>query len=221
MKIKITIIALILCSFATNQNLKAQIVMHESGQISLQEYTDDWEKGIQIFPEGEVYFNTEQTHAWHWVTIASPKHPKGKCWIVTYPDGETDPDKQKKAHSFFVTGDGCVFQRCSFVISDAEFQEGVLPILDPGTILDGITGTYYTHIDWYSRSREGNKRVGVSAEEVEKVLPEAVARDENDQMYVDYNALTVVLIEAYKEQNAEIERLRKTLEEHGLLEPEK
>lgn len=37
-------------------------------------------------------------------------------------------------------------------------------------------------------------------------------------MYVDYEALTVVLIEAYKEQKAEIEMLRKTLEEHGLLE---
>ena len=59
------------------------------------------------------------------------------------------------------------------------------------------------------------------AQEVEKVLPEAVSRDERDLMYVDYEALTVVLIEAYKEQKAEIELLRKTLEEHGLLKPEK
>lgn len=56
---------------------------------------------------------------------------------------------------------------------------------------------------------------------MKKVLPEAVAIDDAGVTYVNYEALTVVLIEAYKEQKAEIELLRKTLEEHGLLEPEK
>ena len=87
-------------------------------------------------------------------------------------------------------------------------------------MLDAITGTYYIPIDEDNDgSKDKNIRVGVMAQEVEKVLPEAVSRDEKDLMYVDYEALTVVLIEAYKEQKAEIELLRKTLEEHGLLEP--
>lgn len=45
--------------------------------------------------------------------------------------------------------------------------------------------------------------------------------DENGLMYVDYETLTVFLIEAVKEQRLEIELLRKTLEENGLLEPQK
>lgn len=68
---------------------------------------------------------------------------------------------------------------------------------------------------------EKNKRLGVVAQDLERVLPEAVTADENGLLYVDYDALTVFLIEAVKEQRREMELMRKTLEEHGLLEPEK
>ena len=154
------------------------------------------------------------------VTVASPKHAKGKCWIVTYPDGETDPAEQKKDHRFFVTGEGYVHQRGSLRLADVSFQTGNEAIRNPGYILDAITGIYYTPVDeTEDGSRKENVRVGVIAQEVEKVLPEAVSRDDQDLMYVDYEALTVVLIEAYKEQKSEIELLRKTLEEHGLLKP--
>ena len=200
-------------------NIQAQIKVHESGQISLQDYTGNWNNGIQIFPSGTIHFNTNKTDAWHWVTVASPKHAKGKCWIVTYPDGETDPTEQKKDHRFFVTGDGYVHQRGSLRLADVSFQTGNEAIRNPGYILDAITGTYYIPIDeTEDDSKKENVKLGVIAQEVEKVLPEAVYRDDQDLMYVDYEALTVVLIEAYKEQKAEIEMLRKTLEEHGLLE---
>jgi hypothetical protein len=106
-------------------------------------------------------------------------------------------------------------------MADTRLQDGREEITNSGAILDNITGVYYIPVDESeSNERKGNRRVGVFAEEIEKVLPEAVSRDDRDLMYVDYEALTVVLIEAYKEQKAEIELLRKTLEEHGLLKPE-
>ena len=63
MKTKIITFVMIiaLCPFA--KNIQAQIVMHESGQISLQESTDDWEKGIQVFQRGVVFFNTRHARA--------------------------------------------------------------------------------------------------------------------------------------------------------------
>lgn len=214
-KLVIVIFVMTLCI-----NIQAQIKVHESGQISLQDYTENWNNGVQIFPSGTVHFNTTSTNAWSWVTVASPKHAKGKCWIVTYPDGETDPAEQKKDHRFFVTGEGYVHQRGSLRLADVSFQTGNEAIRNPGYILDAITGIYYTPVDeTEDGSRKENVRVGVIAQEVEKVLPEAVSRDDQDLMYVDYEALTVVLIEAYKEQKSEIELLRKTLEEHGLLKP--
>lgn len=201
---------------------QAQIKVHESGQITFQHHNGNWNHGVQIFPSGCTHFNTNQTGEWHWVTVASPKNAKGKCWIVTYPNGETDPAEQKKDHTFFVTGEGHVHKRRSLIIADANLQSGHEIIRNPGAILDSITGTYYILTDEDNgNSKEKNVRIGVIAQEVEKVLPEAVSRDDQDLMYVDYEALTVVLIEAYKEQKAEIELLRKTLEEHGLLKPEK
>lgn len=215
MKTKIlTVIALILCTFVIKQNTKAQIVMHESGQISLQENTDDWTKGIQVFQRGVVFFNTRQTHDFHWVTAATPGNLTGKCWIVTSPTS-------KYTHNFYVEGDGDVFRTGGCyqrIINPPGLDEMVT---GSGDILNGINGVYYNPTNENSDRRKEDRRIGVYAEEVEKVLPEAVTRDENDLLYVDYNALTVVLIEAYKEQKAEIELLRKTLEEHGLLKPEK
>lgn len=59
--------------------------------------------------------------------------------------------------------------------------------------------------------------MGVTAQEVEKVLPELVSADENGLRYVDYESLTVFLIEAVKEQRKEILFLREVLEENGIL----
>lgn len=215
-------IFLMLCVFASDQESQAQIKVHDNGHISLQSYTADWQQGVQIFPSGVTHFNTNKTTPWHWVTIASPKHPDGKCWIVTYPDGETNPEDQKEDQRFYVTGRGFSYQRRSLILQDANLQTEHERLSNPGAILDGITGNYYIPVDETDGdAKESSRRVGVMAHEVEKYLPEAVSRDDNDLMYVDYEALTVVLIEAYKEQKAEIELLRKTLEEHGLLKPEK
>ncbi|MCR4848707.1 MAG: hypothetical protein K5920_07675 [Bacteroidales bacterium] len=52
-----------------------------------------------------------------------------------------------------------------------------------------------------------------------KILPEAIAADENGMLYVDYDTFTVLLIQAFKEQKEEIQILRKTLEDNGLLKP--
>lgn len=219
---KLAVVIIAILTFALQQNLQAQVRVHESGQISLQNYDGDWYQGIQVYPSGTTHFNTTYTHGWHWVTIASPKHPKGKCWIVNYPDMDDSPEEQKDDHRFFVTGEGYVHKRGSLRLADINLQTSIESISTAGAILDGITGTYYIPIDESNDdSKIENRKVGVSAQEVEKVLPEAVSRDDRDLMYVDYEALTTVLIEAYKEQKSEIELLRKTLEENGLLKPEK
>ena len=57
-KLVIVIFVMTLCI-----NIQAQIKVHESGQISLQDYTENWNNGVQIFPSGTVHFNTTSTNA--------------------------------------------------------------------------------------------------------------------------------------------------------------
>lgn len=89
-----------------------------------------------------------------------------------------------------------------------------------GAILDQITGCWYIPLDDDNSTREkkgSDLCIGVQAQDVERVLPVAVTADENGILYVDYDALTIILIETVKEQRREIETLRKVLENNGLL----
>ena len=73
-------------------------------------------------------------------------------------------------------------------------------------IVNGLCGRRYI--------KDDKKAVGVIAQEVEKVLPEVVhsGESESDMKSVSYGNITAVLIEAIKEQQKEINVLRKELD---------
>ena len=61
------------------------------------------------------------------------------------------------------------------------------------------------------------RRAGVIAQEGEKVLPEVVSEDTNDNetlKSVDYNGLVALLIEAVKELKTEVVSLREELDQY-------
>jgi hypothetical protein len=194
---------------------QAQFKIHSDGHVSIGTLSGAWDKGTQLYPSGRVHFNTQDSIDWDWVTVATPRALKGKCWIVTAPN-------DKYIHRFFVTGDGLVYHEGHYKKADASLQSDSDDITNASAILDNITGTWYIPIDEEGKGTkaEETRRAGVTAQEVERVLPEAVTADDKGLLYVDYDVLTVFLIEAFKEQRREIELLRKTLEENGLLEPE-
>lgn len=57
-----------------------------------------------------------------------------------------------------------------------------------------------------------NRQLGFSAQEVEKLFPEIVMTDANGYKSVDYGRLTPVLVEAIKEQQQQIDELKKLVE---------
>ncbi len=67
----------------------------------------------------------------------------------------------------------------------------------------------------YQRKGDGKPDIGLIAEEVGKVVPEVVAYEENgtDAKSVDYARLTALLIEAVKEQQAQIQQLQRQVEQ--------
>ena len=55
---------------------------------------------------------------------------------------------------------------------------------------------------------KGKKKIGVLAQEIQKLFPELVGADDENRLTVNYQGLVPVLINALKEQQNEIVRLK-------------
>ena len=92
--------------------------------------------------------------------------------------------------------------------SDEKLKDNIEPIQNPIQKLKAIQGVTYNRNDI-----EGNPRhTGVVAQQVERVLPEVVMTNDDGIKTVAYGNMVGLLIEAIKEQQDEIERLRAILE---------
>tara|TARA_Y100000589_G_scaffold142561_1_gene136044 strand:- start:189 stop:1466 length:1278 start_codon:yes stop_codon:yes gene_type:complete len=92
--------------------------------------------------------------------------------------------------------------------SDEKLKDNIEPIENPIQKLKAIQGVTYNRNDI-----EGNPRhTGVVAQQVERVLPEVVMTNDDGIKTVAYGNMVGLLIEAIKEQQDEIERLRAILE---------
>ncbi|MBP5643654.1 MAG: tail fiber domain-containing protein [Bacteroidales bacterium] len=185
----------------------AQIKIHDDNHISIGSLTKNY--GVQVKPSGCTCFESRLNIDWTWITIAYTANSTAKCWIVS-DYGTQNP------HKFYVTGGGNVFMNGSVRQSDASLQSETQPISGASDIIDQINGVWYFPIVG-EKSQTETRKIGVIAQEVEKILPEAVATDENELKYVDFEALTVLLIETVKEQRQEIQELRRVLEENDLI----
>ena len=88
-------------------------------------------------------------------------------------------------------------------LSDVSLKENIRIVEDPLTILKDIEGVKF---DW---KETGKSTLGVIAQNVETVLPELVDEDDEGIKSVNYSGLISVLIEAVKEQQKQIDELKK------------
>ena len=96
----------------------------------------------------------------------------------------------------------------AFSTSDINFKENIVPIKDALLKLENISGNTY---DWknefeYIHGFKGND-VGVIAQEIQKILPQAVIERDNGYLAVNYEKIIPLLIESIKELSAKIDRL--------------
>ena len=92
------------------------------------------------------------------------------------------------------------------IASDERLKENIEIISNPLEKLEQIKGVSF---DW---KRDGKKSAGVIAQDVLKVLPEAVKevkglKDDSTHLSVNYQALTSILIEAVKELSDKVKKL--------------
>ena len=110
-----------------------------------------------------------------------------------------------------VDGDVIAF---STTVSDARLKDDVETIENATEKIKQLRGVSYT---WNNGSREGQREIGVIAQEVEEVVPEIVHEKKllfaGDEVYktVDYEKLVALLIESNKEQQDIIAQLEERI----------
>ena len=87
--------------------------------------------------------------------------------------------------------------------SDVTMKTGIGPMSDPLAKIRQIDGYQYK----WAHDAQGPTHYGVLAQEVEEVLPDIVATQENGQKAVDYTGLIAHLLEAVKTLDAKVQEL--------------
>lgn len=89
--------------------------------------------------------------------------------------------------------------------SDISLKTNLSPISNPLNVLEKITGLEF---NWKSN---GEKSYGVSAQELEKILPEIVKTRDDGFKGVNYLNLIAFLVEGIKELNKELNEVKKII----------
>jgi len=93
--------------------------------------------------------------------------------------------------------------------SDSRLKDNITPITTPVDKIKSLRGVEF---DWNSGEHVGTHDVGLIAQDVEAVLPEAVTTQEDGYKNLAYTKVIPLLVEAMKEQQTMIEALRAEIE---------
>jgi hypothetical protein len=90
--------------------------------------------------------------------------------------------------------------------SDQRYKKQITPLQNPLEKIEAINGVeYYMRTDEYpSKHFNGELQVGLIAQEVEKILPQAVQTEEDGYKSLDYARIVPLLVEGIKEQQKQI-----------------
>lgn len=232
-------LSIVLVAVAT----QAQIKMHSDGRITFQTLNNTSSQGISFSPapswtadfNGPVNFHNSALFVknaanYTWLCCSNTNSLHAMSWVVTYPDWNTC--------TFYVFGNGNVYAHHHYIIEEQDSSKGSEAIdgREALSIITRINGFFYSPDEVEIPDLENNEYVdpeavaamyadfskrsaGLSGSNLEEVFPEAVRTDLQNRLCIDYQSVVTMLVEAVKEQQQEIEALRRVLEENGLIEP--
>ena len=212
---------------------EAQIKMHSNGLLSFQSLTSSG--GVQIDAAGKSCFEPNITTSYTPLTQTKALSQFVTAWIVRF-EGTPEPNVKTR---FYVTGMGNAFSAGYYSVEGGGTNsKGSYPIENASELISNLNGYYYDNNEWEGfepdfidnpnvapEAVEGlmkdlaiNKSLGLSTSDLEAILPEAIRHSPEGMVYINYAAIVPVLVEAFKEQQQQLELLRKVLEEKGLLD---
>jgi len=98
----------------------------------------------------------------------------------------------------------------AFWTSDERLKDNINTIEQPLNKVISISGNTF---DWNERSNKNGHDVGLIAQEIEQVLPEAVVTRDNGYLAVDYHKVIPLLVEAIKELSDKVDSLEQKLQD--------
>lgn len=125
--------------------------------------------------------------------------------IVAVPAGQTVNS------ALYLYGSGYAYQGSWQTSSDRRLKENIIEI--PNTLQKALNlrPVTFDWIDPQAKKSQG-KQIGLIAQEVEELFPELVRTDEKGLKSMDYSKLSVILIQAFKEQQAIIEKQQSSIQ---------
>jgi len=99
--------------------------------------------------------------------------------------------------------------------SDARFKSSVTALSSSIETVSRLKGVnFYWRADQFpERHFTDDRQIGFIAQDVEKILPEAVHKGKDGYYTIDYGRFTPLLVEAIKEQQQTIDRLKARVQE--------
>ena len=102
----------------------------------------------------------------------------------------------------------------SYYFSDARYKKQITRLQNPLEKIMAINGVeYFMRTDEFPTKQFNDKlQVGLIAQEVEKILPQVVQTGEDGYKAIDYAKIVPLLVEGIKEQQKQIDELRRIVE---------
>lgn len=136
-------------------------------------------------------------------------------FTYTWPGGLTGPTAPAGSGTVKLNINGVSKALAYFATSDQRFKREIKTISNASEILSKLEGkTYFWKTEEYKdKGFSSLRQYGFIAQELEKVVPEAVATDENGYKSVNYDMIIPILVQNAKEQATEIKDLQQQLDE--------
>ena len=115
---------------------------------------------------------------------------------------------------FFVNGEGWMWSgQGAYIGTDSSLLQNRSNIQSPLESVMKLNGIRFTYSDGKGHNSSNNYRLGLVAQELEQVVPEAVKIMPDSLLAVSYSDLVPLLVEAMKEQQSQISELQMALNE--------
>lgn len=183
-----------------------------NGRLQVKKAVNDGYATLQLTEAGTNavvvnYDNPNWAHRWYTWANAQPQN-FNSTFSINYT-GSTDPNDNRV---FQVSGTGDAFVMGDLVqYSDERLKKNIAPLEGALSKVMQVNGVTY---NWKDTARDKEQQIGFIAQQLEKVFPQLIRTTDRGIKTVAYTNMVPVLLEAIKEQQKEIEELKKLIEAH-------